>query len=85
MANKRHKPEEIVTKLRQVEVLVGQGMRELGIQVGFPVKTPIGRMKIPVSCRYRTPLTHLFPNLFQIPPISTKKPYKEVQVGFSGM
>ena len=25
MANKRHKPEEIVTKLRQVEVLVGQG------------------------------------------------------------
>ena len=26
MANKRHKPEEIVTKLRQVGVLVGQGM-----------------------------------------------------------
>ena len=26
MANKRHKPEEIVTKLRQIEVLVGQGM-----------------------------------------------------------
>lgn len=26
MPNKRHKPEEIVTKLRQVEVLVGQGM-----------------------------------------------------------
>ena len=26
MANKRHKPEEIVTKLQQVEVLVGQGM-----------------------------------------------------------
>ena len=25
MATKRHKPEEIVTKLRQVEVLVGQG------------------------------------------------------------
>ena len=25
MANKQHKPEEIVTKLRQVEVLVGQG------------------------------------------------------------
>ena len=25
MANKRHKPEEIVSKLRQVEVLVGQG------------------------------------------------------------
>ena len=26
MGSKRHKPEEIVTKLRQVEVLVGQGM-----------------------------------------------------------
>ncbi|MEO0960379.1 MAG: IS3 family transposase [Pseudomonadota bacterium] len=26
MANKRHKPEEIVTKLRQVDVLVGQGL-----------------------------------------------------------
>ena len=25
MANKRHKPEDIVLKLRQVEVLVGQG------------------------------------------------------------
>ena len=37
MANKHHKPEEIVTKLRQVEVLVGGGMvrvdaiREVGI------------------------------------------------------
>ena len=37
MANKWHKPEEIVTKLRQVEVLVGQGMaridaiREIGV------------------------------------------------------
>ena len=26
MANKRPKPEEIVSKLRQVEVLMGQGM-----------------------------------------------------------
>ena len=26
MANKRAKPEEIVSKLRQVEILVGQGM-----------------------------------------------------------
>ena len=26
MATKRHKPEEIVTKLRQVKVLVGQGL-----------------------------------------------------------
>lgn len=25
MATKRHKPEDIVTKLRQVDVLVGQG------------------------------------------------------------
>ena len=37
MSNKRHKPEEIVTKLRHVEVLVGQGMaridaiREIGV------------------------------------------------------
>ena len=29
MATKRHKPEEIVTKLRQVEVLVGQGMARM--------------------------------------------------------
>ena len=26
MGIKRHRPEEVVTKLRQVEVLVGQGM-----------------------------------------------------------
>jgi putative transposase len=29
MANKRHKSEEIVSKLRQVEVLVGQGMARI--------------------------------------------------------
>ena len=29
MATKRHKPEKIVTKLRQVEVLVGQGMARI--------------------------------------------------------
>jgi putative transposase len=29
MANKQHKPEGIVTKLRQVEVLVGQGKTRL--------------------------------------------------------
>ncbi len=29
MANKQHKPEEIVTKLWQVEVLVGQGKARL--------------------------------------------------------
>lgn len=37
MANKRPKPEEIVTKLRQVEVLTGQGLprpdaiRQIGV------------------------------------------------------
>ena len=29
MANKRPKPEEIVSKLRQVEVLMGQGVSRL--------------------------------------------------------
>ena len=29
MAIKRHQPEEIVAKLRQVEVLVGQGMARI--------------------------------------------------------
>ena len=29
MATKRHKPEEIVSNLRQVEVLVGQGMSRI--------------------------------------------------------
>jgi len=29
MTNKRPKPEEIVSKLRQVEVLIGQGMSRL--------------------------------------------------------
>ena len=29
MANQRHKPEEIVVRLRQVEVLTGQGMLRL--------------------------------------------------------
>ena len=29
MANKRHKPEEIVSNLRQVDVLVGQGMARI--------------------------------------------------------
>ena len=29
MANKRPKPEEIVTRLRQVEVLTGQGMKQI--------------------------------------------------------
>ena len=29
MGEKRHSPEEVVTKLRQVEVLVGQGMARI--------------------------------------------------------
>ena len=29
MANRRPKPEEIVTKLRQVKILVGQGMKRI--------------------------------------------------------
>lgn len=28
MRNKRHKPEEIVTKLRQIETLIGQGIAQ---------------------------------------------------------
>jgi len=41
MANKHHKPEEIVGKLRQVEVLVGQGMDRIGAirQVGITEQT----------------------------------------------
>ena len=41
MATKRHKPEEIVTKLRQVEVLVGQGEDELEDVDGDIVRTQI--------------------------------------------
>ena len=41
MANKRPKPEEIVTKLRQVEVLIGQGMSRLDVirQIGVVEQT----------------------------------------------
>ena len=41
MANKRSKPEEIVTKLRQVEVLTGQGMPRLAAvrQIGVTEQT----------------------------------------------
>lgn len=37
MANKHHNPEEIVTKLRQVEVLVGQGMGRIDAIRGIGV------------------------------------------------
>lgn len=41
MANKRPKPEEIVTRLRQVEVLTGQGMPRLDAirQIGVTEQT----------------------------------------------
>ena len=41
MANKRLKPEEIVSKLRQVEVLTGQGMARLDAirQIGVVEQT----------------------------------------------
>lgn len=41
MANKRLKPEEIVSKLRQVEVLTGQGMSRLDAirQIGVVEQT----------------------------------------------
>ncbi len=41
MANKHHKPEEIVAKLRQVEVLVGQGMARIDAirEVNFTEQT----------------------------------------------
>jgi transposase-like protein len=41
MANKRPKPEEIVTKLRQVEVLIGQGLSRLDAirQIGVVEQT----------------------------------------------
>ena len=41
MANKRPKPEEIVSKLRQVEVLMGQGMSRIDAirQIGVTEQT----------------------------------------------
>ena len=41
MTNKRPKPEEIITKLRQVEVLIGQGMARLDAirQIGVVEQT----------------------------------------------
>lgn len=53
MANKRPKPEEIVTKLRQVEVLTGQGMPRLDAirQIGVTEQTYY-RWKIEASQRH---------------------------------
>ena len=54
MANKRPKPEEIVSKLRQVEVLMGQGMsrldaiRQIGVveQTYYRWRKQYGRMGV---------------------------------------
>ena len=54
MANKRPKPEEIITKLRQVEVLMGQGMsrldaiRQIGVveQTYYRWRKQYGRMSV---------------------------------------
>lgn len=55
MATKRHKPEEIVTKLRQVEVPVGQGMARVPFshRGDFAVHTI---MRLPVQPRFRRDL-----------------------------
>ena len=47
MANKRHKPEEIVLKLRQVEVLAGQGTARVDAirKVGITEQTYYRRRK----------------------------------------
>ena len=39
MANKRHKPEEIVSKLRQVDVLVGRGNNALDAHTGCKTRS----------------------------------------------
>ena len=54
MGNKRPKPEEIVSKLRQVEVLMGQGMsrldaiRQIGVveQTYYRWRKQYGRMSV---------------------------------------
>lgn len=53
MANKRPKPEEIVTKLRQVEILTAQGMPRLDAirQIGVTEQTYY-RWKIGASQRH---------------------------------
>ncbi len=61
MGIKRHKPEEIVTKLRQVEVLVGQGMsridaiREVSIteQTYYRWRKDYGGMKVSQARRLK--------------------------------
>ena len=55
MATKRHKPEEIVSKLRQVDVLVGQGFARVDAirQVSVTEQTyyrPLSAM-LSIACR----------------------------------
>ena len=49
MANKRPKPEEIVTKLRQVEVLTGQGMPHLDAINAIKYSERLAKAKITPS------------------------------------
>ena len=61
MANKRPKPEEIVSKLRQVEVLIGQGLsrldaiRRIGVveQTYYRWRKIYGGMKVDQAQRLR--------------------------------
>ncbi len=61
MANKRPKPEEIVTKLRQVEVFVGQGkarldaIRSIGVseQTYYRWRKEYGGMKLDQAKRLK--------------------------------
>jgi hypothetical protein len=59
MARKRYKPEEIVAKLRQVDVLVsqGQGMTEAIRQIGVSEVTYYRRAQLHVSERRGGPPT----------------------------
>ena len=56
MAGKREKPEEIVSKLRQVEVLEGQGatIAEAVRQIGVTQQTFIGGVSCMVACSGRS-------------------------------
>ena len=53
MSRKRHKPEEIVTKLRQVDVLVsqGQGIVDAIRQIGVSEVTTIAGAKSSVGSK----------------------------------
>ena len=65
MGTKRHKPEEIVSKLRQVEVLTGQGRsiaeaaRSIGVseQTYFRWRAEYGSMKTDQVRRLKEPET----------------------------